>query len=710
MNLFEWCIENDKEYLLKEWDYTKNSNIGPSEVTYGSNKRVWWQCEVGHEWDIDIKHRTTGGTNCPYCSGRKLLASFNDLKTINPDLANEWHPKKNGNRMPEMITAHSGEKVWWLCMNDKKHSWQATVTARKDAGNGCPYCSGRYPIVGETDLQTINPTLAAQWHPTKNESKTPQEFTANSSKKAWWIGNCNHEWEAIIGSRNKGNGCPYCSGKYVISGETDLETVNSTLSREWHPTKNGELTPRHVSANSNQMAWWQCKEKHVWKAQICSRHKTNASCPLCSGREAIEGETDLATINPKLASEWHPTKNGDLTPGKVKNHSGKLVWWLCKRGHESQSSVDSRSRRKGCPICFNETQTSLPEQIIYHYLKQESYFGEVLNRPTILGVEVDVYLPKWNIGIEYDGRYYHQTKEKQAVDRKKDKLLAKNGVTLIRISESTQTEVDALKEIIYVQYDGKYRYMTDTMHELFKLLSNRIDKTLIFEGNIQEELPTIMGEYIESEKENSLLVKRPDIAKEWHPTRNGFLTPDQVTYSSKKLVWWICEKGHEWQINISNRNSGNNCPYCSGRYPIVGETDLITTHPNIAKEWDYEKNEGLTPEMVTAGSEKKVYWKCKKEHSWMAVINSRRKNGCPICSNKIVLAGFNDLATTNPKLTKEWHPTLNYPLSAQQVTLGSSKKVWWQCKEGHEWIATVCNRNSGRGCDACRKIGFEKRV
>ena len=94
MNLFEWCIENDKEYLLKEWDYTKNSNIGPSEVTYGSNKRVWWQCEVGHEWDIDIKHRTTGGTNCPYCSGRKLLASFNDLKTINPDLANEWHPKK----------------------------------------------------------------------------------------------------------------------------------------------------------------------------------------------------------------------------------------------------------------------------------------------------------------------------------------------------------------------------------------------------------------------------------------------------------------------------------------------------------------------------------------------------------------------------------------------------------------------------------------
>ena len=183
-----------------------------------------------------------------------------------------------------------------------------------------------------------------------------------------------------------------------------------------------------------------------------------------------------------------------------------------------------------------------------------------------------------------------------------------------------------------------------------------------------------------------------------------------MTYSSKKLVWWICEKGHEWQINISNRNSGNNCPYCSGRYPVVGETDLLTTHPNIAKEWDYEKNEGLTPEMVTAGSEKKVYWKCKKEHSWMAVIKSRRKNGCPICSNKIVLAGFNDLATTNPKLTKEWHPTLNYPLSPQQVTQGSSKKVWWQCKEGHEWIATVCNRNSGRGCDACRKIGFEKRV
>lgn len=708
MNIIEWCFANDKEYLLKEWDYSRNSCFSPSDVTYGSHKRVGWQCKYGHEWVTEIKHRTISGTSCPYCSGNKLLIGFNDLQTISPNLANEWHPKNNGRRMPEMITAHSGEKVWWQCVHDKKHAWQATVASRKDKGYGCPYCSGRYPIIGETDLQTMNPTLAAQWHPTKNKSKTPQEFTANSSKKAWWRGDCNHDWEAVIGSRNKGNGCPYCSGKYVISGETDLATVNSTLAREWHPTKNGTLTPKDVSANSNKMAWWQCKEKHEWKALICSRNKTGARCPMCSGREAIDGETDLTTINPTLAGEWHPMKNGDLTPKKVKYHSGKLVWWLCKRGHEWQSSVDNRSSGNGCPICAKETQTSLPEQMIYYFLKQKSYFGEVLNRDTIFGVEVDVYLPKWEIGIEYDGRHYHNKKEKQEVDRKKGELLNKNGVTLIRVKESTKNEVDTVNKILYVKYDRKYRYMTAAMHELFKMLSNQIDKTFLFEGNIQEELPAIMGGYIESEKQNSLLVKRPEIAKEWHQTKNGSLAPDQVTYSSGKSVWWICEKRHEWQSTIDGRNRGRNCPYCSGRYPIVGETDLTTTHPNIAEEWDYEKNVGLTPKMVTAGSEKKVYWKCKKEHSWIAIINSRRKTGCPICSNRMVLAGFNDLATTNPKLAREWHAPLNYPLSPQQVTQGSSKKVWWKCREGHEWMASVCNRGRGQGCSACRKMRFEK--
>lgn len=82
---------------------------------------------------------------------------------------------------------------------------------------------------------------------------------------------------------------------------------------------------------------------------------------------------------------------------------------------------------------------------------------------------------------------------------------------------------------------------------------------------------------------------------------------------------------------------------------------------------------------------KKVWWLCEKGHEWTAVIHSRA-NGtkCPICTNTKVLNGFNDLATTHPQLTKEWHPTKNIDILPTQISAGSNKKVWWLCEKGHE--------------------------
>jgi len=63
----------------------------------------------------------------------------------------------------------------------------------------------------------------------------------------------------------------------------------------------------------------------------------------------------------------------------------------------------------------------------------------------------------------------------------------------------------------------------------------------------------------------SLQVINPKLSKEWHPTKNGVLTPEDVTPYSNKKVWWVCEKKHEWSVAICNRNRGTGCPYCSGR-------------------------------------------------------------------------------------------------------------------------------------------------
>lgn len=125
--------------LIKEWNYTKNGDLTPKDLTVSSGKKVWWKCNKEHEWEATIGNRHNNGSGCPYCAGKKACQD-NCLKTINPKLAKEWHPIKNGNLTAEDVMPGSGKKVWWIC--EKGHEWEAKINNRNN-GNGCPYCSRR---------------------------------------------------------------------------------------------------------------------------------------------------------------------------------------------------------------------------------------------------------------------------------------------------------------------------------------------------------------------------------------------------------------------------------------------------------------------------------------------------------------------------------------------------------------------------------------
>ena len=180
----------------------------------------------------------------------------------------------------------------------------------------------------------------------------------------------------------------------------------------------------------------------------------------------------------------------------------------------------------------------------------------------------------------------------------------------------------------------------------------------------------------------SLEIAYPEISAEWHQAKNGELLPSQVGYGSNKKVWWLGACNHEWQAKICNRVFDNNkCPYCSGRYPIVGENDLATTDPDIAAEWHPTRNGTLTPRDVKRSTEKKVWWLGKCGHEWSAIIGARTgklNTGCPYCSNQKVLIGYNDLQSRCPEIAMEWHPTKN-KIGPTEVVYGSSKKAWWLC-------------------------------
>ena len=178
--------------------------------------------------------------------------------------------------------------------------------------------------------------------------------------------------------------------------------------------------------------------------------------------------------------------------------------------------------------------------------------------------------------------------------------------------------------------------------------------------------------------DNCLSTMKPELAKQWHPSKNFPLTPMEVTIGSNKNVWWMCDKGHQWRAVVYDRVNGNGCPYCSGRVACA-DNCLSSINPELAKQWHPIKNILLTPLDVTPGSYKKVWWMCNKGHEWEAAVKDRLVgNGCPYCAGKSVCHD-NCLSTLNPELAKQWHPFNNFPLTSMDVTQGSDKKIWWKC-------------------------------
>ena len=625
----------------------------------------------------------------------------------NAQLMAEWDWEKNAGLDPYAITWKSDKKAMWIC-TECGHSWEAAVKNRSN-GRGCPKCArirqaitfNQNRIRSNGSLATENPHLAKQWHPTKNGVLTPYDVTSKSGKSVWWICNRGHDWEAGINNRSfQNNGCPYCAGQKVWIGFNDLLSTNPQLASQWHPTKNAPLTAQEVTGNSGQTVWWQCKEGHEWESSIDNRSK-GAGCPFCSGRFAIAGKTDLATTHPEIAAEWHPTENGNLSPSMFSIGSKKKVWWKCSKGHEWQAVIYSR-KHNGCPTCSGETRTSFPEQVIFYYLQQ---ITPANNRYIVAPrVEIDVYLPELKIGIEYDGAYFHNSLESNAREEKKENILSQQGITLLRVKELLGAESkENTDNIIYCKQYPNYLELKKVLMQLIAKI-NIIRKTSFsIDVDVERDRGKIYAQYVTAEKEHSLQMMNPDIAAQWHPYKNETLTPLMVTPNSGKRVWWLCHNGHEWPAVIQSRTRGNGCPYCAGFMAIPGENDLSTVNPQLAAEWHPTKNNELTPDQVLPQSNKKVWWRCEKGHEWPAGIHTRTNgSGCPYCANAKVLAGYNDLATTHPNLVDEWHPTKNDDLLPSMFASGSEQKVWWLCSVcGNEWPTSIKKRSMGRGCPKC---------
>lgn len=617
---------------------------------------------------------------------------------VYPDIALEWNYEKNIGINPSDLHCGSGKKVWWRCPNG--HEYEATVHNRTRNGSDCPYCSGRKALTGVNDLQTLMPELAQEWNYKKNPPDiTPSNTTCGTSKKVWWLGHCGHEWQANVYHRVQGRGCPYCSGVAVLEGFNDLASVNPIAAKDWHPTKNGTLLPNMVSKGSKKMVWWLGACGHEWQAQVNS-HNRGHGCPFCAGKAILPGFNDLLTTNPFLASEWHPTRNGQKTAEHISGGTEEKIWWLGRCGHEWKASPKSRNNGTGCPICSKRKQSSFPEQVIYFYLKQ--IFQDAINGYTEVftnKMELDIYIPSLNSAVEYDGKAFHSSNEAKNNEKVKYEICRKHDIRLIRVREF---EADSPSNICDDQIVLPHRYSFSDLDRVVEQIIQLLTTSENISVSTERDKELIKSQYYFALTNDSIASVRPDLAAEWHPVKNGILTPDMFSKGSGEKVWWQCSHGHEWEAVVNSRYKGNNCPYCSGKKRLRGFNDLLTVRPDLAAEWHPTKNGELMPSMVQCKSKQKVWWKCRQGHEWEASISHRSSgSGCPYCWGRFVIKGQNDFETVYPELSKLWHPTKNENLRPSMVTKGSEKIVWWQGQCGHEWKRAVKVMSKSKECPYC---------
>ena len=286
--------------LLAEWHPTKNGDVFPDEVSYGSRKLLWWKCPKGpdHEWSAPAKSRTTRKRGCPFCANR-AVSSTNSLYAVAPDLAHEWHPTRNAPLTPDSVIGKSHRVVWWQCVKNSEHAWRARLSHRWWLRSGCPQCSG-LQVTRETALATRFPELVAEWDQRRNRGVTPQEVAARSHLRVWWRSSrdLTHRWQTRVVDRTgkRRARCPVCMGKAPIPRGARrgrlhaIATELPELAREWDRVRNSPTTPKHVTRGSQFKAWWCCSQnlRHRWRATVNDRSR-GSGCPFCAGKRSLRG-------------------------------------------------------------------------------------------------------------------------------------------------------------------------------------------------------------------------------------------------------------------------------------------------------------------------------------------------------------------------------------------------------------------------------------
>ena len=453
-----------RERLAERYDYKENEKRGIvlETLSAGSTLKVAWVCpNCGEPWD-DTVYSMIDGRQCSVCeTKRKTRKGYNDLATTDPDIASMWHSTLNGDLSPTMVRRGSHKMIWWLC--PEGHPFDLTVNTLVTRKGRCPVCNGRRLLIGANDLKAMSPNIALDWDEKKNGVPASQVLNGGNKLDWWKCHVCGYEWQESRTVRTfTQKGCPCCTNYVVIPGINDLATTDSDIAAEWDYSRNGEVTPQQVTRGKDFAAWWICP--HCGESYDLEIYKRTGpqhqGCPYCAGKR-VGKSNNLATCFPRIAAEWHPTKNGNKRPEDFTYGSHKAVWWLCPVcEHSYKMAIKNRThptKPQGCPKCIESSYEQAVRRILYEIAEDydlrivPQWWHETCRIKHPLRFDFAVFSashPQWrpsfpNLLIEVQGQQHYQVigffggkrgyEKRVKSDKTKARWCVMNGVSLLQV-------------------------------------------------------------------------------------------------------------------------------------------------------------------------------------------------------------------------------------------------------------------------------------
>ena len=365
--------------IAKEWNFVKNNPLKPEMFSSGSEHRVHWICNEGHEWITSIKNRTRNNSICPNCSkvgwGEKIRVirlekSGKTVQNTGTELLDEWDYEKNSIQ-PSEVAPNSKVEIWWKCKLG--HSYLRSVSSKK-RGDGCPECSplkrsnsARLLRLNKTgSLKDKFPEIAQEWDLEKN-TLSLDEVPCGSKYDAWWICRNGHSYNKKVSARTRlFQSCPTCylgglkekAIKLAIERCGSFYDTGGDLLNEWDSEKN-LISPKEITKYYKKKVWWNCLDGHSFEMSPNDR-SSGHGCPVCGKAKAVESykrkillsRGSLSDNFPEILKYWDYEKNINIDPEQITSSSHAIASWSCECGHKWQESINRITDKRRQYVCI----------------------------------------------------------------------------------------------------------------------------------------------------------------------------------------------------------------------------------------------------------------------------------------------------------------------------------------------------------------------